>query len=78
MEEGKTKGVLPHHVKRLRARLDLLDATEDLNDLPAAFRCHPLQGVMQGFYAIDISAQWRIVFRFEDGNALDVDYVQYH
>jgi proteic killer suppression protein len=78
MEEDKTKGLVPHHVKRIKARLDRLDATENLEDLPAAWRPHALHGELEGFYAIDISAQWRIIFRFEDGDAFDVDYVQYH
>lgn len=78
MEEGNAKGILPHHVKRIQARLDLLDAMEELGDLPAALRCHSLRGDMEGFYAIDVSAQWRIIFRFENGHVLDVDYMQYH
>jgi proteic killer suppression protein len=78
MEEDKTKGILPHHLKRIKARLDRLDAIDNMDDLPSALRCHPLHGDLEGFYAIDVSAQWRIIFRFEDGNIFDVDYVQYH
>ena len=42
------------------------------------FRLHPLKGDLSGFWSIIITANWRIVFRFEDGNVTDVDYVDYH
>ncbi len=41
------------------------------------FRLHPLIGNRKGFWAITVRANWRIVFRFEDG-AADVDLVDYH
>ena len=42
------------------------------------FRLHPLAGDLRGFYAVTVSANWRVTFRFEDGHAVDVDYVDYH
>jgi proteic killer suppression protein len=41
-------------------------------------RIHPLKGDYQGFWAVTVSGSWRIVFRFEEGDAFDVDYVDYH
>ena len=41
-------------------------------------RLHPLSGNLKGFYAVNVSGNWRIIFRFEDGNVHDVDYVDYH
>ncbi len=46
-------------------------------DLPG-YRLHPLKGGMAGFHAITINGNWRVIFRFENGNALDVDYLDYH
>jgi proteic killer suppression protein len=46
-------------------------------DLPG-FRLHPLKGEYAGFWAVTVRANWRVVFRFEDGHAVDVDYLDYH
>ena len=46
-------------------------------DLPG-LRLHPLKGRLQGHYAVTISGNWRVTFRFEDGDAVDVDYQDYH
>ena len=46
-------------------------------DLPG-YRLHALGGNMKGYWSIVISGNWRIVFRFEDGDAFDVDLVDYH
>jgi addiction module HigA family antidote len=46
-------------------------------DLPG-FRLHPLKGQMKGFWAVTVRANWRVIFRFAEGLAEDVDYVDYH
>ena len=46
-------------------------------DLPG-FRLHKLKGVLDGHYAVRVSGNWRVTFRFEDGVAVDVNYVDYH
>ena len=46
-------------------------------DLPA-FRLHPLKGRMKGFWAVTVPANWRVTFRFAEGHAEGVDYVDYH
>jgi proteic killer suppression protein len=46
-------------------------------DLPG-FRLHPLRGGLAGFWAVTVRANWRVTFRFEGGNAYDVDLVDYH
>jgi len=77
--DGTTKGINPRHASKLETRLDRLDAAtspEDMN-LPG-YRLHPLKGKMQGRYAIDVSGAWRLTFEFDDGDAIVVDYEQYH
>ncbi len=46
-------------------------------DLPG-FRLHPLKGELTGHHAVRVSGNWRVTFRFEEGQAVDVDYVDYH
>lgn len=46
-------------------------------DLPG-FRLHSLKGGLKGQYAVAISRNWRVTFRFEDGDVVDVDYADYH
>ncbi|MND01348.1 Plasmid maintenance system killer protein [compost metagenome] len=66
-------------VDRLRRILAALDAaaTVEAMDQPT-FRLHPLKGDLRGFWAVTVRANWRVIFRFEDGNVLDVDFVDYH
>ena len=42
------------------------------------FRLHPLKGEMRGFWSVTVRANWRVIFRFHDHDALDVDYLDYH
>ena len=46
-------------------------------DLPG-FRLHPLVGEQRGHYAVSVSGNWRVVFRIENGHAVEVDYTDYH
>ena len=46
-------------------------------DLPG-FRLHPLKGHWKGHWAVSVSGNWRVTFRFEGGDAYDVDYLDYH
>ena len=60
------------------ALADLDDAVSPTDiDLPG-YRLHPLKGHLKGFWSITISANWRIIFRFEDGDIYDVGLVDYH
>ncbi|MDE0718767.1 MAG: type II toxin-antitoxin system RelE/ParE family toxin [Rhodospirillaceae bacterium] len=71
--------VAPAHVGKLRdilAALDLSRGPEDMN-LPG-FQLHELKGRLKGHWAVSVSGNWRVTFRFEDGAAVDVDYVDYH
>ena len=78
-QDDDPSGVNPEHVSKLRnivARLDAARTVADM-DLPG-FRLHPLKGELKGFHAVTVRANWRVIFRFEDGHAEDVDYVDYH
>ena len=79
MERGDARRLPPEHreaVQDILARLNASAAPDDMN-LPG-FRLHRLKGDLAGFWAVTVRANWRIVFRFEDGHAVDVDYLDYH
>jgi len=78
-EDDNPRGVSADHVRKIRQILALLDAATDLSglDIPS-YRLHPLKGDLKGFWSITVRANWRIVFRFVDGDILDVDLVDYH
>jgi toxin HigB-1 len=78
-EDGMTAGIRPDLLPRVRQILTVLNAASDIRgmDLPP-FRLHPLKGDLKGFWAVTVKANWRIVFRFENGDAFDVDLIDYH
>ncbi len=63
-------------ILRLLDRLDAAMKPEDMN-LPG-YRFHPLKGDRKGAYAVSVSGNWRITFRFENGHAVDVNLEDYH
>ena len=42
------------------------------------FQLHPLKGELSSFWSVTVRANWRIIFRFEDGGVTDVDLIDYH
>ena len=78
-ERGDRKQVSPEHLEKIENILALPDAAQEVSDLDLpGFRLHRLTGDWQGFWAVTVRANWRIVFRFENGQARDVDLVDYH
>lgn len=78
-EEDTRRGVLAEHVEKLRDILGRLDAAEEIADLDLpGLRLHPLKGEWRGFWAVTVRANWRVIFRFHESDAFDVDYVDYH
>jgi toxin HigB-1 len=78
-EEDDPRGVFADHAVKLRdilARLDAARVVADM-DLPG-FRLHTLKGEFKGFWAVTVRANWRVIFRFVDSDAFDVDYTDYH
>ena len=65
--------------KSARIRLELLDAATSLNDLQLpGLRLEPLKGDRRGQYSLRINDQYRICFKWLDGDAYDVEIVDYH
>ena len=76
---GDTRGVDAQQAKRLRRLLASVEtATSPLNMNIAGYQLHPLMGERKGEWAVSVSGNWRLVFRFDGENATDVDLVDYH
>ena len=78
-ERSDPRFVPPAHRNRIERILEQLDAAISVEsmDVPA-WRLHPLKGRFAGYWAVDVSRNYRIIFRFEAGHATDVDMLDYH
>ena len=78
-DERAARRVAPEHVQKLRDVLAVLDRSRRPQDVDIpGFRLHPLKGELKGQYAVAVSGNWRVTFRFEEGDVVDVDYLDYH
>jgi len=78
--DGTKKGIQPKHAEKIADILDLLDAASDIGDMnfPGS-KLHSLRSRLKNFWAVSVSGNWRITFRFENGNAYYVaGYEDYH
>ena len=78
-EHDDHRGLSAAHVSKIKRILARLDEASKVNDMALpGFDLHPLKGKLKGFWAVSVSGNWRVVFRFENGNAYDVDLTDYH
>jgi proteic killer suppression protein len=78
-EDDDPRGVIAEHADKLRDILARLDAVPNVADMDVpGLRLHPLRGREKGLWAVTVRANWRVIFRFADHDAFDVDYVDYH
>ncbi|MGU7783397.1 type II toxin-antitoxin system RelE/ParE family toxin [Burkholderia sp. PU8-34] len=76
---GSKAGIRPDHAPRLRRQLARLDvASQPLDMNVPGWRFHGLAGGLEGHYAVSVSGNWRLTFRFEGPDAVLVDYQDYH
>ena len=69
----------PDQLSKIGIILSALDAAGGVEDMRQPhFRLHALKGDLKGFWAVTVRANWRIIFRFEDGNAVEVNFLDYH
>lgn len=72
---------LPPEIQEVaRRKLRMINNSMDINDLkiPPANRLEKLKGDLKEFYSIRINSQWRIVFKWDNGNASEVEILDYH
>lgn len=78
-EEDDARRVPADQVERLRLILAALDQATGVGDMEQpTFRLHPLKGNRKGTWAVTVRANWRVTFRFAEGDAYDVDLEDYH
>ncbi len=77
--DGNKRGIQAKHASKLADILDLLDAAATVQDMnfPGSL-LHQLKGKLRGLWSVRVSENWRIVFRFKNRDAFDVDYIDYH
>ena len=76
---GSKAGIQAIHAHRLRLLLALLDQARNVDDVNApGLRLHALKGDMAGLWSTTVQANWRVIFRFDEGDAHVVDYLDYH
>jgi proteic killer suppression protein len=63
-------------IERILSDLDAAEAAHDMNR--PGYRLHALKGDQRGLWSVRVSGNWRIVFRFVAGDAVDVDLIDYH
>ena len=80
LHERDDRAQLPAHLApRLRRILfRLQEATHPRSAAAPGFRLHPLKGDRADQWSVRVSGNWRVVFRFVDGEAVDVDLIDYH
>lgn len=75
-DRSKIRPDLLDTIEDILGRLDVAAAPQALN-LPG-YRLHPLKGNLQGFWSVTVRANWRIIFRFDGPDAVDVELTDYH
>ncbi len=77
--DGTKKGIQAQHAQKLADIIDRLDAAKEVKDMKSpGSDLHQLKGKMKGLWAVKVSGNWRVVFSFQEGNAFNVDYIDYH
>jgi len=78
-ETGNKRGISPTLAARIARRLDVLNAAQRLTDIDAhGFDLHRLKGERADEWAISVSGNWRITFRFSKAEVFDINLEDYH
>lgn len=79
-ENNEPQGIPAGQSQKLLDVLAAIDTAEEPGEvgLFPGWRLHPLKGNLKGFWSVTISGNWRVVFRFEKGDAHDLDLIDYH
>ena len=77
--DGDKGGIQPAHAQRIADILDRLDSAVTIQDMnyPGS-NLHQLKGRLKGVWNVKVSGNWRVTFKFQDGNAHVIDYKDYH
>jgi len=80
ISSARVRGLSPQLIASALYKLDVLNAVQSLDDLrsPPGNRVEALKGNFKGFHSIRVNAQWRILFRWQNSNAHEVQLIDYH
>lgn len=78
-EQGQISGINPDHIQKIRLILGYIDRAKYIDDINLpGFKLHKLKGDRREIWSVTVRANWRITFKFENGNAYILDYEDYH
>ena len=78
-ETGSVSGIQSKHKTKLKMILAALDSAQVIEDMNIpGYKLHPLKGKLNEFWSVSVSGNWRITFKFENGNIYIVNYEDYH
>lgn len=78
-KKGVLRGIMPSHAARLRTCLSILENAETEQELSREAHLMTQGSKLSGFWAMKISAQWRLIFNIDDmGDCCNLDYLNYH
>ena len=77
--QGSKAGIQPAHAKRLRVQLAMLNAVKGPEGMGLpGWKLHPLTGGLKDHWAVWVNGNWRMTFTFDNGDAILIDYQDYH
>jgi proteic killer suppression protein len=78
--EDNARGLSPALASKIKRMLFVLANATNVSDMELfpGWRLHSLRGDLRGFWSLTVTGNWRIIFRFENGEVCDVDLVDYH
>lgn len=78
-ETGNKAGITVVHERKIKIILQRLNAAIEVEDMNTpGMQFHKLAGNYMGFYSVSVNGNWRIIFKFIDQNAEEVNYIDYH
>jgi toxin HigB-1 len=76
-DPSKLPAMQVEKIRRILTVLDTIKTLDPIKQIPG-YKLHALKGNLKGFWAITISGNYRIIFRFDKENVYDIDYIDYH
>lgn len=78
-EKGDVSKLQPQHINKIKLILTRLDAAKSPEEMQVpGYNLHKLTGDLKDFWSVKVDKNYRIIFRFDDENVYDIDYIDYH
>ncbi|MGD9202610.1 MAG: type II toxin-antitoxin system RelE/ParE family toxin [Chitinispirillia bacterium] len=77
--EDVRRKINPNHISKLLRILDRLDASTNPQDMNLpGYNLHELKGTRKGYWSVWVNGNWRVIFKFDGNDVINVDYFDYH